>query len=168
MQIIAGITAVLAKPHGIYPPAIIKNDGYHVSVTQDTLGGYRFRYEAPSGIIREEDRSRNGDVIGSYQYIDPNHETQIIRFSSGSGGYVASGSHIPQPVKDTPEVAAAKQKHLGLLEGVLHPVYGLPHHPSPSYGTPSSESGGSDILSAQNEKFAFGKSLSVALELPKV
>lgn len=109
------------------------DDAYKVAVTQDTLGGYHFKYNA-HGISREEHKDRNGEVSGSYSYLDPKNERQHINFTAGRGGYVVvEGSNLPVaplPVTETAEVAAERIKHPSLLAGSPSDVYGAPTTPA--------------------------------------
>lgn len=114
-------------------------DGYKVAVTQDTLGGYHFKYDAPD-ISREEHKNRDGEVRGSYSYLDPKNERQHIKFTAGRDGYVVvEGSNLPVaplPVTET-AVAAERIEHLSLLAGGHSGHYGPPATPAAGYGAPT-------------------------------
>ncbi|CAL4069063.1 unnamed protein product, partial [Meganyctiphanes norvegica] len=97
---------------------------YH---SQDELGQYSFGYSGgPSN--RAETRDAYGNVRGSYSYIDSNGQTQTQHYVADALGFRVSGTNLPvgpdapavlalagpEPVQDTPEVAAAKEEFLAL------------------------------------------------------
>ncbi|XP_068221058.1 cuticle protein 19.8-like [Palaemon carinicauda] len=98
---------------------------YHA---QDELGQYSFGYSGgPSA--RSETRDAFGNVRGSYNYIDSEGRIQTQHYVADALGFRVSGTNLPvgpgapvaaplafagplpEPVKDTPEVAAAKAAH---------------------------------------------------------
>ncbi|KAB0799205.1 hypothetical protein PPYR_07085 [Photinus pyralis] len=108
LLVIALVIAVIsAKPQGNF-----------VSVSQDTLGNYNFKYVAGS-VARAESRDSYGNVVGAFSYIDANGVLRETQFTSGVDGYQPISDDIPIPVVDTPEVAQAKFAHLA----VLHAAY---------------------------------------------
>ncbi|XP_047496663.1 cuticle protein 19.8-like [Penaeus chinensis] len=99
---------------------------YHA---QDELGQYSFGYAGgPSS--RAESRDAFGVVRGSYNYVDSEGKVQTQHYVADALGFRVSGTNlpvapdapvaaplaalpgpIPEPVQDTPEVAAAKVAH---------------------------------------------------------
>ena len=70
-------------------------------------------------ISRDEVRDVNGNVKGSYNYIDINGVPQTVQYIADANGFQVQGTTVqvdngqaPAPVEDTPEVAAAKVAHL--------------------------------------------------------
>ena len=68
---------------------------------------------------RDEVRDANGNVKGSYNYIDINGVPQTVQYIADANGFQVQGTTVqvdngqaPAPVEDTPEVAAAKVAHL--------------------------------------------------------
>lgn len=113
------------------PPATIKSQ-YH---TQNELGQYAYGYNDGYS-SKSETKHANGLTEGSYSYVDPNGVLQQYKYESDENGYRVSGTNLPvapavpavpavavaaapaaaaadlpQPVQDTPEVAAAKVAH---------------------------------------------------------
>lgn len=91
---------------------------YHA---QDELGQYSFGYVGgPSA--RSEIRDAYGVVRGSYNYVDSEGKVQTQHYVADALGFRVSGTNLPvapeapevpaltgpEPVMDTPEVAAAK------------------------------------------------------------
>jgi hypothetical protein len=80
---------------------------------QDGLGRAMFGYTDVNQ-ARLEARNANGDVRGSYQYVDPNGENIIVQYWSDSLGFHQS-DNIPkivlEPVTETAEVQAARLEH---------------------------------------------------------
>ncbi|XP_063851896.1 cuticle protein 16.8-like [Scylla paramamosain] len=91
---------------------------YHA---QDELGQYSFGYAGgPSS--RAETRDAYGRVTGSYNYVDSEGKVQTQHYVADALGFRVSGTNLPvapdapeapalvapEPVQDTPEVAAAK------------------------------------------------------------
>ncbi|KAF5284011.1 hypothetical protein FQA39_LY17169 [Lamprigera yunnana] len=107
-----------------------------VSVSQDTLGNYHLKYVI-EGISRVEDGNANGNVIGGYSYIDPQGVLRKTEFTSGVNGFQATGSDIPVPIQDTPDVAVAKSEHLALLRAAeAKEVVPIAVAPTPVFFTP--------------------------------
>ncbi|XP_037778378.1 cuticle protein 6-like [Penaeus monodon] len=99
---------------------------YHA---QDEIGQYSFGYAGgPSS--RAETRDASGVVRGSYNYVDSEGKVQTQHYVADALGFRVSGTNlpvapdapeaaplaalpgpIPEPVQDTPEVAAAKVAH---------------------------------------------------------
>ena len=86
---------------------------YH---SQDELGQYSFGYSGGSS-NRAETRDAYGNVRGAYSYIDSNGQLQTTHYLADARGFRVSGTNLPvganalagpEPVQDTPEVAAAK------------------------------------------------------------
>lgn len=102
---------------------------YH---TQNELGQYAYGYNDGYS-SKSETKHANGLTEGSYSYVDPNGVLQQYKYESDENGYRVSGTNLPvapavpavavapavpvqnaelpQPVQDTPEVAAAKAAH---------------------------------------------------------
>ncbi|XP_042869350.1 uncharacterized protein LOC122251444 [Penaeus japonicus] len=109
-----------------YAPAAPIQSQYHA---QDEIGQYSFGYAGgPSS--RAESRDAFGVVRGSYNYVDSEGKVQTQHYVADALGFRVSGTNLPvapdapvaaslgalpgplpQPVQDTPEVAAAKFAH---------------------------------------------------------
>lgn len=103
--------------HVVAPVAPVQSQ-YHA---QDELGQYSFGYAGgPSS--RAETRDAFGRVSGSYNYVDSEGKVQTQHYVADALGFRVSGTNLPvapdapeaprlagpEPVQDTPEVAAAK------------------------------------------------------------
>ncbi|XP_011496119.1 PREDICTED: uncharacterized protein LOC105360816 [Ceratosolen solmsi marchali] len=86
---------------------------------QDSIGQYSFGYSGPMS-ARSEYRSSDGVTRGTYSYIDRNGLIQTAEYEAGNDlGFRIKATNLPEaphPVQDTPEVKAARDKHLELLE----------------------------------------------------
>ncbi|XP_047491687.1 uncharacterized protein LOC125040929 [Penaeus chinensis] len=109
-----------------FAPAAPVQSQYHA---QDELGQYSFGYAGgPSS--RAESRDAFGVVRGSYNYVDSEGKVQTQHYVADALGFRVSGTNLPvapdapaaaplaalpgplpEPVQDTPEVAAAKVAH---------------------------------------------------------
>lgn len=89
-------------------------------------GRYSFSYNTADS-SRQEERNLDGSVSGSYSYTDQDGKLVKIDYTAGPRGYNAYGDNIPpqpvfqlpQPVRDTPEVQAAREKFLQAYEEEL-------------------------------------------------
>ncbi|KAJ1528415.1 hypothetical protein ONE63_006829 [Megalurothrips usitatus] len=87
--------------------------------TQDGAGRAVFGYSTADQ-VRVEARSGDGRVRGSYSYRDPTGKVVKVNYwDDGDGFHVAgnslpSESDVPEPVTETPEVAAARLQHESL------------------------------------------------------
>ena len=103
--------------YNVAPVAPVQSQ-YHA---QDELGQYSFGYSGgPSS--RAETRDAYGIVRGSYNYVDSEGKVQTNHYVADGLGFRVSGTNLPvapeapeapalvapEPVMDTPEVAAAK------------------------------------------------------------
>merc|ERR1711988_1029155 len=110
--VVAAPTPVAAPVPVAVAPVVTK---YH---SQDEFGQYAFGYN--DGITnRDEIRDANGNVKGSYNYIDINGVPQAVQYIADANGFQVQGTTVqidngqaPLPVQDTSEVAAAKAAHL--------------------------------------------------------
>jgi hypothetical protein len=123
-----------AYNYGAYPyaAAVAATPAISQHHAQDELGQYNYGYSGgPSA--KNEVRSFDGVVRGSYSYVDANNEVQTVDYTAGPGGFKAAATNLPvapvdtgvapvdtgvapEPVEDTPEVAAAKAAHLEAVE----------------------------------------------------
>ncbi|XP_034238911.1 uncharacterized protein LOC117643884 [Thrips palmi] len=84
--------------------------------TQDGAGRAVFGYSTPDQ-VRVEARSGDGRVRGSYSYRDPTGKIVKVNYwDDGDGFHVAGNTlptenDVPEPVTETPEVAAARLQH---------------------------------------------------------
>ncbi|KAJ9583598.1 hypothetical protein L9F63_022071 [Diploptera punctata] len=98
---------------------------FHVSTStqyhaQDTLGQFAFHH-AGDNQVRTETKSVDGSVRGLYGYVDPNGKLINVHYVADDNGFRVIGANNlpeapsvpaevsgPEPVKDTPEVVAAR------------------------------------------------------------
>lgn len=88
---------------------------YHA---QDGAGRASFGYGYP-GQAAANYRDANGNQVGTYAYINPNGKDVRVSFTAGTGGFRVFSNDLPvapefngkapEPVKDSPEVVAAKE-----------------------------------------------------------
>lgn len=88
--------------------------------SQDGNGNILFGHSSPQQ-ARLESRSLDGSVRGSYSYVDPDGKTVKVRYAAGRSGFQVfdeegAPSILPQQVRDTPEVEAAKALHARLYQ----------------------------------------------------
>lgn len=88
--------------------------------SQDGNGNILFGHSSPQQ-ARLESRSLDGSVRGSYSYVDPDGKTVKVRYAAGRSGFQVfdeegAPSVLPQQVRDTPEVEAAKALHARLYQ----------------------------------------------------
>jgi len=115
-----GYSALAPAVHYAAPavvaPAVTKTQ-YHA---QDELGQASYGHAEP-GQAHAAFRDANGNVRGSYAYINPDGNEIRVNYVAGHGGFRAESNALPQapvavlvapsPVQDTPEVVAAKAAH---------------------------------------------------------
>jgi len=123
-----GYGAATAAPYGYAAPSPY---GYAPATqyqSRDVYGNVAFGYAGPTS-ARKEVGNAYGGVTGSYQYIDGNGIPQTVNYVADALGFRATGTNLPvapavpvsppleppvdtgvppEPVTDTPEVAAAK------------------------------------------------------------
>ncbi|XP_049766570.1 uncharacterized protein LOC126100099 isoform X2 [Schistocerca cancellata] len=93
--------------------------------SQDAAGRSLFGYMMADQ-ARIEARAPDGSVRGSYTYLDPSGRAIKVQYWDEGQGFHAAGNHLPatypglpQPVRDTPEVEAARKQHLQAYQQVL-------------------------------------------------
>uniref|UniRef100_A0A1L8E4B4 Putative cuticular protein 111 rr-3 family n=1 Tax=Nyssomyia neivai TaxID=330878 RepID=A0A1L8E4B4_9DIPT len=111
----------LAGP-AIYAAAPLVSQ-YH---SQDELGQYSYGYSGgPSA--KTETKTFDGVTRGAYSYIDANGLLQSVEYTADPiHGFRAAATNLPvapidtgiapEPVKDTPEVVAARAEHLAAID----------------------------------------------------
>uniref|UniRef100_A0A0N7ZB60 Cuticle protein 6 n=1 Tax=Scylla olivacea TaxID=85551 RepID=A0A0N7ZB60_SCYOL len=115
---VAPLTYNVAPVAPVVAPVAPIQSQFHA---QDELGQYSFGYAGgPSS--RAETRDAYGRVTGSYNYVDSEGKVQTQHYVADALGFRVSGTNLPvapdapeapavagpEPVQDTPEVAAAK------------------------------------------------------------
>lgn len=84
------------------------------SVSSDDHGRYSYTYDIPEQ-SHTESRSGNGVVEGSYTYTDPEGNQNEVHYRADSSGFRVAANNLPskpdEPVRDTPEVEAARELH---------------------------------------------------------
>jgi len=112
----------------VLTPAVPTTHQFHA---QDELGQYQFGYTEPQA-SRIETKTADGVVTGRYNYVDSNGLVQTVEYIADALGFRVAGTNIPQhvvaapvaageaplPVVDTPEVIAAREAHLQLVQEV--------------------------------------------------
>merc|ERR1711970_1433598 len=94
---------------------VIPHPMFQTYRSQDELGAYAFGYHGgPSS--RSEVRDHFGIVRGAYNHINADGEVQRVQYVSDALGYrlltppYYASLAAPEPVQETPEVLAAKEK----------------------------------------------------------
>ncbi|XP_035916833.1 cuticle protein 19.8-like [Anopheles stephensi] len=109
-------TYVAAGPAELYSQ-------YHA---QDELGQYSYGYNGGLS-AKAESKSFDGVTRGSYSYLDAENKLQTVAYTADAlNGFRVAASNLPvapvetrtapEPVQDTPEVAAAKADHMAAIE----------------------------------------------------
>uniref|UniRef100_A0A182PIK1 Uncharacterized protein n=1 Tax=Anopheles epiroticus TaxID=199890 RepID=A0A182PIK1_9DIPT len=113
---LAAATYIAAGPAELYSQ-------YHA---QDELGQYSYGYNGGLS-AKAESKSFDGVTRGSYSYLDAENKLQTVAYTADAlNGFRVAASNLPvapvetrtapEPVKDTPEVAAAKADHMAAIE----------------------------------------------------
>ena len=108
-----------------YSPAVTANQ-YH---SQDELGQASFGYSHP-GQAAVNYRDAAGNQVGSWAYFSPEGKEVRVSYVADSNGFrvlsnalpegpAAADLAMPEPVQDTPEVAAAKAAHMAALQAAI-------------------------------------------------
>ena len=77
----------------------------------------QFSYSDQSA-SRSESKTADGVITGSYNYVDGNGQIQAVTYVADDQGFRANGA-LPQPVQETPEVAAAREEHTRLVAEII-------------------------------------------------
>ena len=110
----------------VLTPSVPTTHQFHA---QDELGQYQFGYTEPKA-SRVETKTADGVVTGRYNYVDSNGAIQTVEYIADALGFRVAGTNLPQhhvaapvhnavapvPVADTPEVIAAREAHLQLVQ----------------------------------------------------
>lgn len=104
--------------------------------SQDGLGQFVFGHSSPRQ-ARLETRSADGNVRGSYSYINPEGRTIKVSYTAGEGGFQAveddkENGVFPKPVTETPEVKAARALHARLFDQAKWLAESTPEENDPS------------------------------------
>ncbi|XP_063614244.1 uncharacterized protein LOC134787413 [Penaeus indicus] len=103
-----------------YVPPVTYISRHHA---QDELGRVIYGYSYP-GQFQNEARDALGNVAGTFSYVDADGKTVLAQYTAGVGGFRVRANHLPvaeaqafsrpDPIKDTPEVTAAKLQFVDL------------------------------------------------------
>ncbi|ROT70845.1 Cuticle protein 6 [Penaeus vannamei] len=122
----------------------------------DQYGQYTFGF-AGGDLARSETRGADGSVRGSYSYVDEDGRTQTQHYVADELGFRVTGTNLPQvpaggaaapvheplptpqPVRDTPEVAAAKAAFLKAYNEAAIAAAEAPDEASRALRTPAVE-----------------------------
>ena len=107
----------------VLTPSVPTTHQFHA---QDELGQYQFGYTEPKA-SRVETKTADGVVTGRYNYVDSNGIVQTVEYIADALGFRVAGTNIPQhhvadpvvapvAVSHTPEVIAATNAHLKLVQ----------------------------------------------------
>merc|ERR1711911_578300 len=121
-----------------YAPAVTANQ-YH---SQDELGQASFGYSHP-GQAAVNYRDAAGNQVGSWAYFSPEGKEVRVSYVADSNGFrvlsnalpegpAAVAAVLPEPVQDTPEVAAAKAAHFAAVEAAKANDGALPEVVNPT------------------------------------
>ncbi|CAG9768638.1 unnamed protein product [Ceutorhynchus assimilis] len=130
----AGVVAPIALPTILATVPLTQHSSqYH---SQDILGQYSYGY-ANDQSAKNEIKSLDGQTVGSYSYVDAYGKLQQVQYRSDAvNGFRVAATNLPvgpspaEPIKETPEVAEAKAKHLEALKSAAEPVI----HAHPAVG----------------------------------
>ncbi|XP_037085672.1 cuticle protein 7-like, partial [Pollicipes pollicipes] len=106
-------TAYAAPVATAYAAPVASSAQHH---SQDELGQYNYGY-ADINSAKNEVKTADGVVRGSYSYVDAYGLPQKVDYVSDALGFRVAGTNLPVGpagpghVADTPEVAAAKSAH---------------------------------------------------------
>lgn len=130
-----------ARPQLVYSylPPVSLSSQYHA---QDALGQYSYGYT--DGLSsKNEVKTLDGVTRGGYSYVDSNGIVQSATYTADAiNGFKVSASNLPVapkaepadlpgPVKDTPEVAAAKAAHKVAHDAAAAAAAAAPDVPAP-------------------------------------
>lgn len=94
------------------------------------IGKFQFPGYSGGPSAKSEVKTFDGNVHGTYSYVDSNNELQTVDYTAGPNGFRAAATNLPvapvdtnqppvdtnKPVEDTPEVVAARNAHLAEVE----------------------------------------------------
>ncbi|XP_037079645.1 uncharacterized protein LOC119100674 [Pollicipes pollicipes] len=88
----------------------------HVRASQSEDGSYQFSYET-SDSARHESADSANNVQGNFEFVADDAQRRRVDYKAGADtGFIATGAHLPVPVKDTAEVVAAKASFKSAFE----------------------------------------------------
>ncbi|KAF2356699.1 Insect cuticle protein [Trinorchestia longiramus] len=95
------LVAVVAGANGgqLYASAPLDRGQYHTS----QLGSYNYGYNTGDGVAKVEVKRKDGSVVGSYRYFDPNGKQIVRSYVADSKGFRILGNDLPI----SPETPAA-------------------------------------------------------------
>lgn len=103
MAVMAASALSAPRPDEYQIPTVGNNRRSQYYVLHDD-GSFKYGYDTGDDAFESQKTSSSGDVDGKYGYRDADGEEVRVHYTSGQGGFVAQGSHIPQV---HPDVAAA-------------------------------------------------------------
>ena len=91
-------------PLETYPNLHWKTPSFQKNCNHPILGQYSYGYSNEDS-YKNEQRTADGIVRGSYSYIDANGELQVVHYISDAFGFRVSATNLPEaPVAAVPVV----------------------------------------------------------------
>lgn len=103
MAVMAASALSAPHPDEYKIPAVGNNQRSQYYVLHDD-GSFKYGYDTGDDAFESQKTSSSGDVDGKYGYRDADGQEVRVQYTSGQGGFVARGDHIPQV---HPDVASA-------------------------------------------------------------
>ena len=122
VEVVAAPAVVVPAVAGpaIVAPGTAPSSQYHA---EDEAGQYNYGYSGPLS-SKQEVKSADGVVRGSYSYLDANGQIQKVDYISDVLGFRAVGTNIPGGASPSAPVMAPKVGgYLHLPYAVNHPYY---------------------------------------------
>lgn len=93
-----------------------RDDGHHfVTFNYGSDGVYKFAFKLPDQ-SRQEERNEEGEVRGSYSFIDPEGEEFSLKYLADKGGFQPEADHLPVAPEETEDVQVARKAFADFYE----------------------------------------------------
>ena len=93
-----------------------------ISLIQDELGGYNYGYATPTS-SKQEFRTPDGVVQGTYSYVDANGVVQTVNYVSDAEGFKVAATNLPKAPVAAPApvpVAEVAAKPIAVVAPTVH------------------------------------------------
>merc|ERR1719382_703446 len=124
----APVAPVTYQAAPVVAPAPVPAPSHSQFHAQDELGGYNYGYATPTS-SKQEFRTPDGVVQGTYSYVDANGVVQTVNYVSDAEGFKVAATNLPKaPVAAPAPVAVAEVA----TEPIVAPALSVYAEPTPT------------------------------------
>ncbi|XP_066970010.1 secreted protein C-like [Macrobrachium rosenbergii] len=121
LSAVAVSTLSLPEPDGAYNIPQVGTGRRSQYFVRHRDGTYKYGHDTGEGAFESAKSTRGGQQDGRFGYVDPDGNPVNLQYTAGEGGFVPSGSHLPQPHPDFHAAHAAARARPPFVDPLANP-----------------------------------------------